>query len=247
MEYKPREKHQPKNCSICNTPFIPYHLRWSKFCSKKCRLKEGYERVARGLRVIAKESSEERNLGATWKYNFPLPLCSRLLTITIPYTIHLSKNKGWRINKYGNTYVARETKDARETIIWRIKAKKINWVEAKTYLSLFIQRPQWQGDPINMIDQIADAVKVGIGVDDRWFAIDRVDWIVARNDPKIIITIWQSDDERQRGCIYCARTLTADKFPGKKENRNKRNHYDAKVCSECMSLARIKGNEATIR
>lgn len=54
-----------------------------------------------------------------------------------------------------------------------------------------------------MLDVICDAVKVGIGVDDRWFCVRRLDWAIVKLNPTITVGVSQSVTEHHRACHLC--------------------------------------------
>lgn len=82
----------------------------------------------------------------------------------------------------------------------------------KLWIDMFVQKPTHRGDAANFVDMVCDAVKDGIGLDDRWFSIREVDWEIVKKDPKLFIGFGQREDFDVRICSSCGRPLTPDNF-----------------------------------
>ena len=52
----------------------------------------------------------------------------------------------------------------------------------KIWLALMVEKTTPRSDAINVIDLVCDGVKKAIEVDDRWFALWRVDWRIVHPD-----------------------------------------------------------------
>lgn len=87
---------------------------------------------------------------------------------------------------------------ARDAIGWELKNAlqgRVFQPRRKVWLDIHVQRGDMKSDPINLLDATADAVKTIIRVDDRWFAVARLDWELVRNErPFVRIQIWQDAD-----------------------------------------------------
>jgi uncharacterized Zn-finger protein len=103
-----------------------------------------------------------------------------------------------------------------------ISGKKI--YRNKVWIDIFVQKPDHRGDAINFVDLIADAIKVAIGIDDRWFSIRRVDWQIVKENPRIFIGIGQQDLFDSKICSYCGRILPEKNFS-----------KSGRECRECTS------------
>ena len=68
--------------------------------------------------------------------------------------------------------------------------QNIRFVSKKTWLRIFVSRPDMRLDPINFLDVVADGVKVGLGIDDNLFAAE-VDWELCPGNPGIAIEVEQ--------------------------------------------------------
>lgn len=77
-------------------------------------------------------------------------------------------------------------------------ARDVVFKKGKVYLSIFVEIPpvsekvmQPRMDAINLLDMIADGVQSGIGINDKNFAVWRLDWAVVRFDQTIYISVGQ--------------------------------------------------------
>jgi len=162
------------------------------------------------------------------------------LIIQIPWNKDLSKNSMINIrrdHRQQKTQVMtkKEHQKSREDIIWLIKSR-INQTNAKFYenkvwLDIFVEKPTHQADAINVIDGLADAITKAIGIDDKWFSIYRLDWMINKENPKIWVTITQEEEENKQICSYCGRILDLEIFYKDKNNKlTGRN----KICKDCL-------------
>ena len=115
-------------------------------------------------------------------------------TITVPWTASLSKNAQWR-HRGTRVYTTDAAETAREAVGWQLRAAlqgRRFQPRAKIWLEFFVRRNTLKGDPINVVDAMADAVKGAVGIDDNVFAIARLDWeLVPDADPSVTLAIWQ--------------------------------------------------------
>jgi Holliday junction resolvase RusA-like endonuclease len=149
-----------------------------------------------------------------------------LIKIAIPFSYSGSKNHLWATSNKGHVYRRKESNAVQEQIILMLESaisgKKI--YRNKVWIDVFVQKPDHRGDAINFVDLIADAIKVAIGIDDRWFSIRRVDWQIVKENPRIFIGIGQQDLFDAKICSYCGRIL-----PEKNFGKSRRE------CQECTS------------
>lgn len=120
------------------------------------------------------------------------------VTITVPWDAGFSKNAQWRINRQGTMYLTPKAAAARDALAWRLRVALQGVTlqpRRKTWLDIFVRRPDWRQDPINVVDAVADAVQMATHVNDTVYAIARLDWTVDRQHPAIIVTVWQDPDE----------------------------------------------------
>lgn len=155
----------------------------------------------------------------------------------IPFTQASSKNHIYTLAKGGDhLYKRAETRKFQDDLTQTIRAnlEDIKVFHNKIWISLFVQKPHHRGDAINVIDVIADAVKKAIGVDDRWFCIQGIDWEIAKNDPQIFISLHQPDAFDALVCSHCGRVLSLDHFTKKKDGPMGK----SRVCRDCSSKER---------
>ena len=230
-----RKGHRIISCNDCSAEILAYGTQ--KFCrecsnkrhsarqskwrkanprsqdaSRRQTLRQKEKRVNRGL-----ASSKANARSISWSASEP-PNLAGLVRVSFPFTYGLSKNRLWSMASGGSHVYMRDeirnTKHAIATLIQSaVNASGIKFVVGKVWLDILVQKPNHRGDAVNVVDLVCDAVKVGIGVDDRWFSIRRLDWEVVKTDPKIFIGIGQEDVCEQRICSLCGQSRPTSAFP----------------------------------
>lgn len=71
----------------------------------------------------------------------------------------------------------------------------------KVWIDIFVQFPWHKGDAVNFVDMVCDALKVALGIDDKWFCINRVDWEICKTEPRLFISVAQEEVE---DCLICS-------------------------------------------
>lgn len=163
----------------------------------------------------------------------PLPNAAWYCGLSMPFSQAASKNHMWTLAKGGHIFKSGQSRAWRAQLTALIAAKRpVGLKQNKLWLDIFVQKPHHRGDAVNMVDLICDAVKDGLGLDDRWFCIRRVDWEICKKDPVIWIGMSQDNDaEDAQACSHCGRILAFQHF-GKKSG-NKSGHD--RVCRECRT------------
>lgn len=138
-------------------------------------------------------------------------------TIAVPYSLDASKNRMYCIGRQRRIFLRSSVRAYRKLVVDAVRAAVLSnpgLVKTnKVWISLFVQKTNHKSDAINVIDTLADAIKDAIGVDDRWFCLDRVDWqIVKGEDPMVFISIGQEDVGDARACSFCGRILSLGHF-----------------------------------
>lgn len=209
---------------------IPYHIRnkeklrpeknkWNKENRKK-------------LQVCGKEvAKREIESNIFWKENIQKPNFNVSISFKLPFSWGVSKNALYHPNMQHRIYLSKEGKDMKELIAWTIKKEKVDWKQTKLYLEIFVEKPKDKGDAINFLDIIADGVQMGTGINDKWYCIERLDWQINKNDPKIWVTIKQDTLNDYIICSYCGRILKADENNFRK--RKTKTGF-SKVCNDCL-------------
>jgi endogenous inhibitor of DNA gyrase (YacG/DUF329 family)/uncharacterized Zn-finger protein len=161
-----------------------------------------------------------------------------LFRFSVPFDQNYSKNALWRTCNRGHVYLRQEAKALRAELIYKIKEAGITWRVNKVHLDILVQKKNMRGDAINMIDSIADAIKIGINLDDNWFCIDKLDWEIVKENPKIFIGIKQKNCD-EYPCSYCGKFLPLESF-----SKNKYARFGiSSECRECLALARKLAKE----
>jgi len=169
------------------------------------------------------EISNENKRSITWAADDE-DNTDTLVRVAIPFEYGISKNAAWSFAGGGNgghVYLREKHKNIRELLTLHIKqaCRNIEWYEDKVWIDILVQKPNHQGDAVNVIDAVCDAVKVAIGVDDRWFSIKRLDWEIAKDKPMLYVGISQKSEGHKRICSYCGRILSLDNFNKRKDDK----------------------------
>lgn len=158
------------------------------------------------------------------------------IRVSIPFSGSVSKNY-LNHSKNGGVFWAKDTAAAREALTWKIKALRHPFFKGKIWLKIFVQRPNMVGDSINTIDIIADAVKDAIGIDDRWFSIESVDWQIVKDDPQIFVWVKQDIKEAHELCSGCGEITPLSSFlPSVIKRAQENRKQGQKFCGECRKL-----------
>ena len=202
-----------RKCINCGKKFKAYHKDTGKFCSAECRKKVMRDDINRKRKQLKKEMGLSNNTGIFWKEKMEIPVMAFDYRFSIPFNINLSKN---RMNGYNNGkyYKNPETKAMQEMIMWELKNKKYKFKQDKVYISIMVQKMYFQTDAQNFVDTICDAIEKGIGINDKWFVLDRVDWEMVKEKPKIFIGVAQHETIDKKACSCCGRILPIDDFVG---------------------------------
>ena len=111
--------------------------------------------------------------------------------------------------------------------------KSTPFYQNKIWLDILVQKPDHRGDAVNVVDLVCDGIKRGIGVDDRWFCIRRLDWQIEKHDPLLLIGIRQKATENCLVCPHCGAIKPFSEF-------NKAKHNPMGVGGECRDCRRMR-------
>ena len=196
--------------------------------------------LARGRKISAAHSTKmigwmggnEPSLHSVFRFKFPFAYC-------------MSKNGIWSNAAGGShVFVRRKARDARSKLTAMIANAVASHriYQGKVWIDLFVQKPDHRGDAVNVIDLVCDALKDGIGVDDKWFSIRRVDWEIAKVDPHVFVGFGQEITEDHRICSYCGRALPISTgFPADSQKSVRRE------CLDCRSSERTEALVSDLR
>lgn len=164
-----------------------------------------------------------------------------VIRVKVPFLYRMSKNAIFATNRFGHVALRREAKAVRHEITAIVKESISRLIEEgvevkshKLWIDLLVQKPNHRGDAINVLDLVCDAIKDAVGIDDRWFAIRRIDWEIVKDKPYVFIGIGQEEVEHSRVCSACGQILEMAAF-----TRNSANKEGfGRVCRECLRLQR---------
>lgn len=105
----------------------------------------------------------------------------------------------------------------------------------KVWIDILVQKPDHRGDAVNVIDLVCDALKDALPVDDRWFCIRRLDWEIAKENPRLFIGIGQASDQDCQICSYCGQIKELEAF-----NRSRSRPLGVgRECKDCRRAGRL--------
>lgn len=154
----------------------------------------------------------------------------------VPFSWSGSKNAIWSTNSRGHIYARRKANNVRRAvtlaIVSAVKDQRV--AHNKLWVDLLIQKTSHKGDAINFVDLVCDGIKDALPLDDRWYAIRRLDWQIVKVDPRIFIGIGQESDEDMNACSACGRIQPLAAY-GKKSGTRL---GVERICKECRSEGR---------
>src|SRR5262249_24688091 len=115
-------------------------------------------------------SREQSQLGLGSKLP-DLPGVEWYVRFAVPFIPAVSKNYMWGFSGAGkgHVYKRQESKQYRDSIALTVKRSvaQMKVVNNKVWLDFHIQKPSHRSDAINVVDLLCDAIKDGLGIDDR--------------------------------------------------------------------------------
>lgn len=257
--WQPKFKGKTITCAACGKE-VPHrghgHQIYCIDCGKTRELarKAAWAREHPTEPYVERERSRRTNEGAriagatlalgerqpiAWDATTPPDLVWEM-RIAVPFRYEMSKNRmlGWA--KKQKPHLTKEFKtirdQIRDTFALKMRAPGAPRVaQAKLWVDILVQKPDNRGDAVNVIDLVCDALKVGIGLDDRWFAIRRLDWQIVKSDPRIYIGIGQETEIDHQACSSCGRVLPLDAFP---KGSSTAHMARGRNCRECLREGR---------
>jgi len=230
-----RKDVRKKLCDSC----VELHRKATvkKYAAKRSTPPGNTERARRRIEEMAfhgAAASVEAALSDDWTHRELV--FSRYYRFSTPFSSLWSKNALYtHIRKKGKRCVVikKEIRDMRDAFSEsiRIGVSSNPFVQGKVWIDLLVQKPTNHSDAINVIDSISDAIKKGIGVDDRWFCIGRVDWQIVKSGGKIIVGIGQEGSEPCQVCSFCGFVLPFSQFT---KNRSTLSGM-ARSCNACRA------------
>lgn len=182
-------------------------------------------------------AGHSRALKMSLSDDFEQPSLAWAARIAVPFDYSLSKNSLYGMNSW---QVFRRQKGRlleaaiAENIRHAIKGMGVKIRVAKLWVSIHVEKSNHRGDAINVIDCVCDALKKGVGLDDRWFCIKHLDWSINRVDPHIIIQFGQSELVDHAVCRLCGLVQPLEAFTKKASSLAGVSHD----CKDCQAAAR---------
>ena len=105
-----------------------------------------------------------------------------------------SKNRMHIVRRDGRKILSESARKFKQDvgILAMAAARDVTFKPGKVWLSIFVELPEKsRSDAINLVDMIADGVQEGIGINDRNFAIWKLDWARDVVEPNIYVAVGQ--------------------------------------------------------
>lgn len=141
--------------------------------------------------------------------------------LTWPFDVRLSKTiaNGSARHRERKTLISRtEHTKARAELAAAIGEQPGEWYRAHLSIYLKVIMPRFLTDAVNYVDGVADAVRDGVGIDDKWFRFT-VDWAIDKENPRLELQVVQAATEHHAWCPRCSRIRPETLFYYAKERR----------------------------
>lgn len=236
----PARSPSQRFCPACSTRRDLVRKRlWAQVHprSQAQRARNG-ERAARRTVLVLQagaDASDRTKQGIGW-LNPGAPDLAWVVRVSVPFSYAASKNHIYVRRRLGHMALRREVVAKREAITLAVRSaiggRRV--AHNKVWLDLLVQKPDHRGDAVNVVDLVCDAVKDALGVDDRWFCIRRLDWEVAKTDPRLFIGVGQETDLDCQVCSHCGAIKPLDQFTRRKTARL----GVGRACRSCLRAGR---------
>lgn len=231
-------------CQLCKQP-APSRGPRQKYCepcSDQANIARGGHRPTKVRNSARSEALAERSIAVATEYGATIGDTIRpiklnwVARVSVPFSWNASKNAIYSLRRAGHVAIRREARAWRDALISSVRAatKDIEIKQNKLWIDIFVQKSSHKGDAVNVVDMVCDAVKVAVGLDDRWFCIRRVDWEVVKHGGRVFVGVGQEDVDNAQICSGCGQSLPFSKF-----TRHKGNPNDiGRECIECRAISR---------
>lgn len=197
------------------------------------RGKEKYEsrKTQFGDRGAALNAAEKLDLVASTP---PMPKMVWYKRVGVPFSWAGSKNHIFSSTSRGHVFMRDESRYMRTLLTEKVAEAVASapLVQNKLWIDIFVQKPRQNGDAVNFVDMVCDAVKDALPLDDRWYCLRAVDWQIAKQDPMLFVGVGQDADVNVQACSSCGRLLTFDMFQRHKGLK----HGIGRNCRDCMAV-----------
>lgn len=157
--------------------------------------------------------------------------------IKVPNVGSASKNHIFGLaGERGHLFKRQESKALQATIAAEVAlaVRSLRVANNKVWIDLLVQKKNHKSDAINVVDLVCDGIKQGLGVDDRWFSISRLDWEIVKTEPQIFIGVFQEAAEDAQACSNCGKIAPHSAFS---RSSGSTSGYH-RVCRECLERGR---------
>lgn len=139
--------------------------------------------------------------------------------VTLPFDWKWSKNNMWIARGYRHARRLSPEAEHRRALLARaiqaaITESGARPVEAPVFFRIDLVLPDHRGDAINCLDLVADGIENGLGIDDRWYALDGIYWRVREQDEqaRMVVQVTQEWYEPWIRCRSCGIPKPRDQF-----------------------------------
>ena len=194
------------------------------------------------VRDAGADASVENRRGLSWAA-CDGPDLLWLVRVKVPFSYATSKNHIYTMRAAGHVALRREATQIRAAIAAALRRSLQQQPVAhnKLWIDILVQKPDHRGDAVNVIDLVCDAIKDGVGLDDRWFSIRRLDWEIVKRDPELVIGVGQDSAVDCQICSHCGRAKPLSDFTKRKGSRL----GIGRACRECLRMGRRLARAAT--
>jgi hypothetical protein len=176
---------------------------------------------------------------------------AKTIRIEFPFSGLLSKNAlpniGFRTGK-PFIFITEEIHQFRDSISLMVKEQLglSKWPTSKTWIDIAVQKPNNRLDAINIVDTLCDGLKVGLDLDDKWFAIGVLDWELVFVDPKVFVQISTTAVGEQKNCSICGQIKYLEE--GFRKHMQTRDGFSGicKACTTALSRSKNKNMNGSI-
>lgn len=235
----PRRGNVQKYCEPCaELRDRARKLKWANAHPQSSEITKKHQRTKRSRAAdVGAARSELHRMGLGDVFDDETTM-AWVRKVCVPFSYAVSKNHAYSVNAGGARFLRRETKGVRKAIAEAVWAatRDVKPVQAKLWIDIIVQKPNHRGDAVNVVDIVCDAIKDALPVDDRWYAIRRLDWQIVKNSPDFLIGIGQEATEDMRVCSYCGRVLPLCEFVKNRGMAGGR----SRSCMDCHNESRRK-------
>jgi hypothetical protein len=224
-----RRSHLQRYCTPCSN--IAARKRGAKWANANGKRKYDETRTQYSAVGSVLSLAEKLDIASSTPAMPPMAWYRR---VGVPFSWAGSKNHIFSNTSRGHIFMRDESRYMRSLITSEVMSATIDvpLVQNKLWIDIFAQKPRANGDAVNFVDLVCDAIKDGLDLDDRWYSIRSVDWQIAKHEPMLFIGLGQESSVNVQVCSSCGRLLTFDYFQRNKSLK----HGIGRNCRDCMAV-----------